>query len=63
MLMLLARDPGLCEVVRGVLQGQPCPTAESFYRLCTAGVLAGVSAQEVRPRCRLYATYLERHLR
>jgi class 3 adenylate cyclase len=61
-LVLLARDPELCEVVRGVLRGQPCPTAESFYRLRSAGVLAGESAQDVWPRCQLYATYLTRHL-
>ncbi len=62
MLVLLARDPDLCEAVRGVLRGQPCPTAESFYRLRTAGVVLGHSAQEARPRCHLYAAYLGRHL-
>jgi hypothetical protein len=63
MLVLLVRDPQLCEVVSGVLRGRPCPTPESFYRLRGAGVLAGDSAQNVWPRCQLYATYLERHLR
>jgi hypothetical protein len=61
-LVLLARDPQLCDVVRGVLQGKPCPTPESFYRLRSAGVMAGDSARDVRPRCQLYAAYLERHL-
>jgi len=61
-LVLLARDPTLCEVVRGVLRGEPCPTIEDFYRLRSAGVMAGDSAQDVRPRCQLYATYLKRHL-
>jgi hypothetical protein len=61
-LVLLARDPALCEVVRGVLRGEPCPTIEDFYRLRSAGVMAGDSAQDVRPRCQLYATYLKRHL-
>jgi hypothetical protein len=61
-LVLLARDPALCEVVRGVLRGEPCPTVEDFYRLRSAGVMAGDSAQDVRPRCQLYATYLKRHL-
>jgi serine/threonine protein kinase len=61
-LVLLARDPALCEVVRGVLRGEPCPTVEDFYRLRSAGVMAGDSAQDVKPRCRLYATYLKRHL-
>jgi tRNA A-37 threonylcarbamoyl transferase component Bud32 len=61
-LVLLAQDAVLAEVVRGVLQGGPCPSAESFYRLRSAGVMAGDAAQEARPRCQLYATYLERHL-
>jgi hypothetical protein len=61
-LVLLGRDPELLEVVRGVLRGRPCPTPESFYRLRAPGVMAGDSARDVRPRCRLYATYLERHL-
>ncbi len=61
-LVLLAKDPVLTDVVRGVLRGKPCPTAESFYRLQSAGVLAGATAQNARPRCQLYATYLKGHL-
>jgi hypothetical protein len=62
MLVLLARDPELCEVVRVVLQRRACPPGESFYRLRSAGVLAGETAADARPRCHLYATYLARHL-
>jgi hypothetical protein len=61
-LVLLARDPELCEEVRGVLHGRPCSSAESFYRLRSAGVMGGESARDMRLRCRLYASYLERHL-
>jgi hypothetical protein len=61
-LILLAQNPELMEVVRGVLHGQPCPTADSFYRLRSAGILSGESARDVRPRCPLYAAYLKRHL-
>jgi AAA domain-containing protein/TIR domain-containing protein len=61
-LVLLARDPALCEVVRGVLHGEPCPDADSFYRLRSAGVMVGTSMTDVRPRCRLYESYLTRHL-
>ena len=61
-LVLLAQDAALCEVVRGVLRGEPCPTPESFYRLRSAGVMSGASARDVRPRCRLYEAYLSRHL-
>ncbi len=62
LVLLLARDPALYHAVREVIQGRPCPTPESFHRLWTAGVLVGDSAQDARPRCYLYATYLERHL-
>jgi DNA-binding winged helix-turn-helix (wHTH) protein len=62
LLVLLAPDAALCEAVREVLQGRPCPDYPRFYRLRSAGVLAGESPQDARPRCQLYATYLERHL-
>jgi AAA-like domain len=58
----LTQDPSLCEVVRGILRGEPCPNSESFYRLRSAGLVSGDSARDARPRCQLYATYLERHL-
>jgi hypothetical protein len=62
LLVLIARNPQLCEVMRGVLRGQPCPDTGSFYRLRSAGVLGGDSVRDVRLRCQLYATYLESHL-
>ena len=62
MLVSLTQDPALCDVVRGILQGGPCPAAESFYRLRSAGLMSGESAQFVKPRCQLYASYLERQL-
>jgi hypothetical protein len=61
-LMLLSRDPNLCDVVRGVLEGRACPDAESFYRLRSAGVLAGDTIDDARMRCQLYSIYLRRHL-
>jgi DNA-binding SARP family transcriptional activator len=61
-LTTLVRDPELCEVVRAVLQGRPCPTLESFFRLRSAGVVTGPSEEDARLRCPLYATYLARHL-
>jgi DNA-binding SARP family transcriptional activator len=61
-LLLLRRDPELCEVVRGVLAGRPCLTPRSFYRLRSAGLMVGVSEEDARLRCRLYGTYLQRHL-
>jgi serine/threonine protein kinase len=62
LLVSLSQDAALSEVVRGVLQGQLCPAPESFYRLRSAGLVIGDSARDVRPRCQLYATYLEKHL-
>jgi hypothetical protein len=61
-LVLLAKDPELTEVVRSVLRGKPCASANSFYRLRSAGVMAGDSARDIRLRCQLYVRYLERHL-
>ena len=62
LLISLSQDDALCEVMRGVLQGSPPPTAESFYRLRSAGVVVGDAARETRPRCQLYATYLKQHV-
>jgi hypothetical protein len=61
-LVLLAKDPELRDVVRGILRGKRCPDPTSFYRLRTAGVVAGESPADVRLRCRIYETYLRRHL-
>ncbi len=61
-LVLLARDTELTRVMRGVLNGEPCPNPESFDRLRSAGLVTGHIPEEARPRCRLYAAYLRRHL-
>ena len=61
-LISLTQDAVLCTEVQGTLQGQPCSTAENFYRLRSAGVMSGDAAPEARLRCQLYATYLEQHL-
>jgi hypothetical protein len=62
MLVLLARDASLTDVVRAILRGEPCPNPESFYRLRSAGLIAGGSPSDARLRCQLYASYLKRHL-
>jgi len=61
-LVLLAKDPELSNAVRGVLDGQPCPSSATFYRLRSAGLMRGDSPQEARPRCEIYARYLRRHI-
>jgi len=69
---LLERDPGLCEAMRNVLQGNQQPagragqssviTTGSFYRLRSAGILSGDSPADAAPRCELYARYLHKRL-
>ncbi|MBI3922679.1 MAG: AAA-like domain-containing protein [Armatimonadetes bacterium] len=61
-LVLLAQDDQLCEVVRALLRGQGCRDQSSFYRLRSAGVMSGDTTRDVRPRCEVYATYLKKHL-
>jgi hypothetical protein len=61
-LVLLVRDAELTAVMRGVLNGQPCPSPETFDRLRSAGLVTGHIPEEARPRCRLYAAFLRRHL-
>ena len=62
-LVLLARDPELADAVRSVLQGRPCPSDTSFYRLRSAGVVEGDSPTRVQARCEIYALYLKAHLK
>lgn len=61
-LVALAKDPALLEIVRKVLRGEGCPTVESFYRLRSAGIIVGESAANAQARCELYARYLRAHL-
>lgn len=62
LLVLAARDQKLTDALREVLRGRPCPDHQSFFRLRSAGVLGGDAILDARPRCQLYANYLERHL-
>jgi len=61
-LMCISQDAVLAELVRSVLTGRCCSSIEGFYRLRSSGIMAGESARDMRPRCRLYSTYLKRHL-
>lgn len=61
-LVLLAKDLDLTEVLKGVIDGNPCPTPESFYRLRSAGIIHGNSQSECNTRCALYSRFLKRHL-
>lgn len=58
----LKQDSALCEAVRGALEGRAAMDLADFYRLRSAGVLAGDSPQQVRLRCELYSKYLRKRL-
>ena len=60
MLDPIRRDGELCEAVRSALGGGPC-APDSFYRLRSAGVLAGESARP-SARCQLFGDFLKRRL-
>jgi AAA domain-containing protein len=62
MLDRIIRDESLCEAIRSVLHGQPCPDAECFYKLRSGGLITGNSLSNAKLRCQLYARYLERNL-
>jgi hypothetical protein len=61
-LVILAQDAALCDVMRKLIQGYAQPTDKDFYRLRSAGLLSGHTAEEARPRCQLYRDYFKRHL-
>lgn len=62
LLLSLSEDAALGEAVRALLRGGDCPSAESFLRLRSGGVLTGDSPGSARLRCLLYERYLARHL-
>ncbi len=62
MLVLLAKDPELSDAVKSVLQAAPRMSRDTFFRLRSAGVMSGDSAEEARMRCKLYEIYLRRQI-
>jgi DNA-binding winged helix-turn-helix (wHTH) protein len=61
-LAAFAQDQALRRGMIAVIDGEGCPTMEIFYRLRSAGLVAGDSANDARPRCNLYADYLRNRL-
>ncbi|HXD34593.1 MAG TPA: AAA-like domain-containing protein [Pyrinomonadaceae bacterium] len=61
-LIVLAQDNKLCDALREILRGRPCPTPDNFFRLRSAGIVAGDSPRAARLRCDLYRTYLQHQL-
>ena len=62
LLVSLAGDAALCNSVREMLSGRYNTPVDLFYRLRSSGLVTGESAREMKPRCKLYETYLGRHL-
>jgi hypothetical protein len=62
LLVSLAGDNTLCNSVREMMSGRHNTTSDVFYRLRSSGLVAGDSAREMKSRCKLYETYLGRHL-
>lgn len=62
MLVVLARNPELREAVRLNLSSNTRIAIDYLYRLRRAGIFAGETPEEAKPRCRLYETYLKQHL-
>ena len=62
LLVSLAQDSSLIEIIRGLLGGRHAASPEAFYRLRSAGLVSGESARDMTLRCKLYQLYLSRHL-
>jgi hypothetical protein len=62
LLVSLAQDNSLLEIMRGLLGGRHAASPEAFYRLRSAGLVSGESARDMKLRCKLYQLYLSRHL-
>jgi len=62
MLVLLRKDRGLMEIVRGVLRGEPLVNAESFLRLRKVGLFKGATPTDAQVSCEVYLEYFKRHL-
>lgn len=60
--MMLRKDTELCDVMRGILRGQPCPTHDTFFRLRSAGIVNVNMSEQVGSRCQLYENYLRRKI-
>ncbi len=62
LLISLQQDPDLLAELRGFVLSDSSLSSSVFYRLRSAGVVSGESADEPRPRCELYTRYLKKRL-
>ncbi|HKN20260.1 MAG TPA: AAA-like domain-containing protein [Terracidiphilus sp.] len=61
-LLMVSKENDLKAALHGLLHGQPIPDAMTFYRLRSAGIVAGPSAEKAQFRCAIYRKFLARHL-
>jgi hypothetical protein len=61
-LWALRNNDSLLKALKLALSGAGISNEDDFQRLRAAGLISGDSRQTARPRCRLYAMYLEKHL-
>jgi DNA-binding SARP family transcriptional activator len=58
----LSQSGDLTDDIRGMLQGKPLVSPESFFRLRSAGLIVGSQPGKAAMRCKLYARYLGERL-
>ena len=58
----VSRDESLRASVSAILRGTGCPALEDYYRLRSAGLLAGDSPRAARLRCALYERFFRQLL-
>jgi DNA-binding SARP family transcriptional activator len=58
----IGRDPEIRSAIELILGTGRCPSAASFYRLRSAGLILGEEPERVRFRCDLYPRYFDRCL-
>lgn len=61
LLISVTRSPAVVETLQQVLRGAP-RHPDHFFRLRSAGVLAGTDATDATFRCELYQAFLRKHL-
>jgi len=61
-LLKLSQNAEQVNVIRELLNGQPCRNNDVFLHLRSAGVVLGDDSSNMRMRCEIYATFLRRHL-
>jgi DNA-binding winged helix-turn-helix (wHTH) protein len=61
-LSTLIQQEELGRAVCAILRGEPGLSSPDFYRLRSAGILAGDSPHDAALRCELYSIYLRKHL-